>query len=82
MKKIVLAVTFLTLTSNLAYSESKLMKAPNDHLMSLLSFCKRKANLDEVTESNMNKYLLACINDKLEEHVYQSINRLPRYNQT
>jgi hypothetical protein len=80
MKKIVLAVTLLTLTSNLAYSETRLMKAPNDHLMSLLRFCKSKVILDEVPKSDMNKHLLACINEKLEESDYQLINRLPRLN--
>ena len=76
MKKIVLAVTLLTITSNLAYSESRLMKAPNDHLMSLLRFCKSKVILDEVPKSDMNKHLLACINEKLEESDYQSISKL------
>jgi hypothetical protein len=79
-EKMVLAVTLLTLTSNLAYSETRLMKAPNDHLMSLLRFCKYKVILDKLSESNMNKHLLACINEKLEESDYQLINTLPRLN--
>jgi hypothetical protein len=81
MKKIILALALLTLTSNLAYSEeaeAELMAAPTDYVMSLLSQCKVYATEDEVSEAEMNKYLLICINDDLAGGYYKPIKVLPK----
>ena len=81
MKKIILALALLTLTSNLAYSEeaaTELMAAPTDYVLSLLSQCKEYAIEDEVSEADMNKYLLTCINDELADSYYKPIKVLPK----
>jgi hypothetical protein len=81
MKKIILTLALLTLTSNLAYSEeaeAELMAAPADYVMSLLSQCKVYATEDEVSEADMSKYLLICINDDLADSYYKPIKVLPK----
>jgi len=80
MKKFILALALLTLTSNAAYSqedEPELMEAPVEYVMSLLAQCKIDASDDEITIAEMNNYLLTCINDELEASDYKSITALP-----
>jgi hypothetical protein len=81
MKKLLLVLTLLTLTSNLAYSEEneqEKMKADEGYVISLVRVCKSFAQDDEVAQTAMNTYLLTCINDELEEGDYKLINVLPK----
>jgi hypothetical protein len=83
MKKLIatLTIALLTLSSNLAYSEDvkpEKMEADAKYVMSLLIQCKDYAQEDEVTQSDMNKYLLTCINDELEFSDYKHIKVLPK----
>ncbi|MFT5758325.1 MAG: hypothetical protein ACI9LM_003064 [Alteromonadaceae bacterium] len=80
MKKIILAVALLTLTSSVAYSEEsepELMAASSAYVTSLLIQCKEYAIEDGVVEPDMNGYLLTCINDELEASFYKTIEELP-----
>jgi hypothetical protein len=81
MKKIILSLALLTLSSNLAYSEEgepELMEASKEYVMSLLSMCNEYALEDEVSTLEMNKYLITCINDDLAEAFYKPITVLPK----
>ena len=81
MKKIMLVLTLLTLTSNFVYSEeneAEKMVADEAYVMSLFRLCKGYAQDDEVAQTDMNSYLLTCINDELEEGDYKLINVLPK----
>ena len=81
MKKIILALALLTLTSNIAHSEETepdLMEAPADYVLGLLRLCKSYATDDLVLEVDMTNYLLTCINDELEESDYKVIKALPK----
>lgn len=82
MKKTTLTLLALfTLTSPLAYSEeavSEKLEASKSYVISLLMQCKDYAVEDEVTKEDMNKYLLACINDELEMSDYKHITALPK----
>ena len=81
MKKIILVLALLTLTSNFAYSEEneqEKMEADEGYVMSLVRLCKGFAQDDEVSQTAMNTYLLTCINDELEEGDYKLINVLPK----
>jgi hypothetical protein len=83
MKKLILVLALLTLTSNTAHSEAVepvLLDAPHDYVMSLLSQCKDYAIEDEVVKADMNGYLLTCINDELQESDYKTIKVLPKGN--
>ena len=83
MKKLIatLTIALLTLSSNLAYSEDaepEKMEADAEYVMSLLRQCQDYAQEDEVTATEMKSYLLACINDELEEGDYKLITVLPK----
>lgn len=81
MKKIMLVLTLLILTSNFAYSEEneqEKMEADEAYVTSLLRLCKGYAQDDEDAHTAMNAYLLTCINDELEEAYYKSIIVLPK----
>jgi len=83
MKKLitVLTIALLTLSSNFAYSEDaepEKMEADKAYVMSLLTQCKEYAIEDEVTQSDMTKYLLTCINEELELGHYKLITALPK----
>lgn len=86
MKKIILALAILPLILNAADNEElqndeaqvELVEAPQDFVLDLLYGCKQDAIEDEVTESEMNKYLLTCINDELEGIEYKKITALPK----
>lgn len=81
MKKIILALTLLTLSSNLAYSqeaETELMEASNDYVINLMRLCKGDAVEDEVAAEDMTQYLLTCINDELAIAYYKPISVLPK----
>lgn len=81
MKKMILALTLLTLTSSAAFcqeDETELMTASPEYIMSLLEQCKNDASEDEVSASEMNNYLLTCINDELEASYYEPIKSLPK----
>ena len=83
MKKLILALAVLTLTSNLAFGqedETELMAAPSEYVVSLLAQCKDDAVEDEITTSEVNSYLLNCINDELEASYYMPIKVLPEEN--
>jgi hypothetical protein len=80
MKTIILALAFFALTSNAAFSEESepaLVEAPSDYVMSLLRLCKDYAIEDETTKTDMNNFLLTCINDELEESDYKPVKTLP-----
>jgi citrate synthase len=80
MKNIILVLTLLTLSSNLAYSEEvepELMEASQEYVINLLSMCKGYAQEDEVSKSEMENYLVTCINDELAESSYKAITVLP-----
>ncbi|MFT6902105.1 MAG: hypothetical protein ACJAXS_002313 [Colwellia sp.] len=80
MKKLILALAVLALTSTAAFGqedESELMAAPSEYVVSLLAECKDDAVEDEITTSEMNSYLLTCINDELEASYYMPIKILP-----
>ncbi|TWX48094.1 hypothetical protein [Colwellia hornerae] len=81
MKKTILAIALLALTSSIAHSEEAepaLMDAPSDYVSSLLSQCKEYAVEDEIAEADMKTYLLNCINDELKEGDYKAIKVLPK----
>lgn len=81
MKKIILMLAALTLTSNAAFcneDETELMTASPEYVMSLLAQCKNDAAEDEITPAEMNNYLLTCINDELEVSYYKPIKTLPK----
>ncbi|MFT6901032.1 MAG: hypothetical protein ACJAXS_001219 [Colwellia sp.] len=82
MKKIILAIALLTLTSSLSAhseeTETALMDAPNDYVASLLIQCKEYAVEDEIAEADMKTYLLDCVNDELKEGYYKPIIVLPK----
>jgi len=81
MKKLILALAVMALTSTAAFSqdeEPELMAASPDYIMSLYEQCKSDAVEDEVSESEMNSYLLTCINDELEASYYELIKVLPK----
>lgn len=81
MKKILLVLAALSLTSNIAYSdevETEKLTADKEYVMSLLMNCKSDAAEDEVTDEDMNDYLITCINDELEMVDYMPINVLPK----
>jgi hypothetical protein len=83
MKKLILAFALLALTSNAAFGqedEPELMAAPSEYVVSLLAQCKDDAVEDEITTSEMNSYLLTCINDELEASYYMAIKVLPEGN--
>jgi hypothetical protein len=83
MKKTIIVLSFalLTLTANFAHSEDSApekMEADANYVMSLLMQCTDYAQEDEVTQSDMNKYLLTCINDELDLGDYLPIKVLPK----
>ncbi|MBA6328464.1 hypothetical protein H4J46_11005 [Colwellia sp. MB02u-6] len=83
MKKLILALTVLALTSTAAFcqeDEAELMAASSEYIVSLLAQCKNDAVEDEITTSEMNSYLLNCINDELEASYYMAIKVLPEEN--
>lgn len=80
MKKLILALAVMALTSNAAFGqedEPELMAASSEYVISLLAQCKDDAVEDEITASEMNSYLLNCINDELEASYYMPIKLLP-----
>jgi len=80
MKNIILVLALLTLSSNFAYSEEaepELRDASKEYVISLLEMCKGYALEDEVSKSEMDKYLITCINDELAEGFYKPITVLP-----
>ena len=81
MKKLIVALALVTLTSNLAHSEEagkESMAAPTEFVMSLLSQCKEYAITNEVSETDKRKFLLTCINDDFAESDYKSIKVVPK----
>jgi len=80
MKKLILAFTLLTLSSTFVYSEeteTELMDASKDYILTLLSMCKSYAQEDEISKEDMQNYLLTCINDELADSFYKPISALP-----
>ncbi|MBU2871056.1 hypothetical protein [Colwellia sp. E2M01] len=80
MKKIILSLAFLALTSNVAYcdeGEPELQNASTETLMEFLEYCKDNAVEDDISAAEMKKYLLVCINEELEESYYNTITALP-----
>lgn len=83
MKKILIALALLTLSSSFAHgeeSESEKIVADEGYVISLLRLCKDYAQEDEVAQTAMNAYLLTCINDDLELGYYMPIKVLPTEN--
>jgi hypothetical protein len=83
MKKLILALAVLALTSNAVFGqedEPELMEASSEYVVSLLAQCKSDAVEDEITTSEMNNYLLNCINDELEASYYMAVKVLPEEN--
>ncbi|AZQ85365.1 hypothetical protein EKO29_16070 [Colwellia sp. Arc7-635] len=81
MKKIILALAVLALTSNAAFAqddEQELMDASPEYVMSLVAQCKNDASEDEISASEMNNYLLTCVNDELEASYYKPIKVIPK----
>ncbi|GAA6170547.1 hypothetical protein NBRC116592_02170 [Colwellia sp. KU-HH00111] len=80
MKKILFALTLLSLSSNLAFSEeaeTELMEASADYVLNLMELCKGDAIEDEVGAQDLKQYLLTCINDELAVAYYKPISVLP-----
>lgn len=81
MKKALLVLTLLTLSSNIAYAEeTELMEASSDYVINLLGLCKGDAVEDEVAAEDLTQYLLTCINDELAVAYYKPITVLPKEN--
>ena len=81
MKKLILALAVVALTSNIAFAQDEepdLMAASPEYILGLLAQCKSDAAEDEVETSEMNSYLLTCINDELEASYYELIKALPK----
>jgi hypothetical protein len=84
MKNIISLLTLLILSSNLAYSEeleSELMLADEDYTIRLLWLCQGYSQDDEITQTDLNSYLLKCINNELEAGYYKHIKVLPKEEQ-
>lgn len=80
MKKVIFALTMLPLLFNVAHgeeAESALAEAPQDFIISQLNNCKQDAVEDEISENEMNNYLITCVNDELEAIEYKKLNTLP-----
>ena len=80
MKKILLALTLFSLSTNFAYSEeteTELMAASPDYVLNLMELCKGDAVEDEVGAEDLKQYLLTCINDELAVAYYKPISELP-----
>ena len=76
-----MALTLLPLFFNVAHSEEvqpELEQAPKEFILGLLDNCKQDALEDEVTENDLDKYLITCINDELEAIEYKPIKVLPK----
>lgn len=81
MKKTLLVLATLCLTSNITYSEEveiERLEADKEYVMSLFMRCKDDATEDEVEDSDMTDYLLTCINDELDMSDYLPIKVLPK----
>lgn len=82
MKKTILMLTLLTLSSSFAYSEEtaepELMEASDSYVISLLSECKGYAKEDNINKTKLNAYLLTCVNDELKSSDYKPIKTLPK----
>ena len=83
MKRIILALAVMALTSNTVFSqeqedEPELMVAPAEYVLSVLAQCKGDAVDDEIEQSAMASYLLTCVNDELESSYYLPIKALPK----
>jgi len=81
MKKALLVLTLLTLSSNVAFSEeaeTELMEASSDYVINLMGLCKGDAAEDEVAAEDLTQYLLTCINDELAVAYYKPITALPK----
>ena len=81
MKNIIFALTLFAISSSSAYSEEvepELMEASQEYAVDLLITCKGYAQADEVALTDMNAYLLTCVNDELEQSYYKRIQLLPK----
>lgn len=81
MKKIILVLAMLTLNTAFANNEEnepEIMTASEEYVLSLLQVCKDYANEDEISQDELNRYLLVCINDELESSFYAPIKALPK----
>lgn len=81
MKKSILMLALLTLSSNVAFAaenEGELMEATSDYVASLVVQCKEYAQEDEISKAEMKAYLLTCVNDELIEAYYKPITALPK----
>jgi hypothetical protein len=82
MKKTILILTLLTLSSSFVYSqeasEPDLMEASESYIISLISLCNDYAKEDEVDKAELNAYLLKCVNEELKSSYYKPIKVLPK----
>lgn len=74
MKKLVLAaiVSAFTFTA----TADDLPAAPMEVMKEALDACKSWAKEDEVSEAELPKYLLTCVNDELETSGFKKIESL------
>jgi tRNA splicing ligase len=70
-----LAVLALLLTMSCIADDRPI--AGDDLLQELKEYCQDIAHEDEVSEEDMEDFLLACVNEQLELEGYQPIKRLP-----
>jgi hypothetical protein len=81
MKKLILVTALAAISfSVLAEEKVVLTKASATYIQEALTTCKAYAIEDEVPAKELNKYLLQCINDDLEENNYELITALPKIN--
>lgn len=57
--------------------QDALLESSSNNVLSILTSCKEYTLEDGVEEKDLNKYLLICINNILNENGYKSIKSLP-----
>lgn len=58
-------------------AEEVLEESTTDNLLNILASCKEYTLEDGVEEKDLNKYLLICINNILNENGYKSVKSVP-----
>ena len=74
----ILAAAIAIMSLPVFAEETVLEKASESYIQEALATCKGYALEDGVSATELDKYLLQCINDDLEENNYEKITELPK----
>ncbi|GLX79779.1 hypothetical protein tinsulaeT_31190 [Thalassotalea insulae] len=79
-KSLLSAALLLTISfSSYGQDEKEAPEKPSAELVqSLIESCKSYAHEDEVASKELEKYILACVNDELALDGYQLLDKLPQ----